>query len=1263
MVKKPVLLIMALALLYSSLYAVPLNGNLVPVDLPDGSSVSVKMYGSEYYVRMESPEGYTLVNGKDGWLYYAILSADSTELLPDTIRYIERKSSFSQAQDIIPSGKQKQLKLNEKGLNKKIKEGKEKLTVKKKINVQFASSSGVSLSSGDGSISEPKKSSRTCIGQVRGLTMLVDFPAVPATIEFDQINNLLNQRGYTGYGNNGSVRDYFYDVSGGKLDYTNEVTAYYRTKYEKKYYADNGGDLLVLEALQNLIDNGYDFSNLTLDEDGNIRALNLMYAGEPIYNTGLHPHASFFEHIKVTGEIYAQSYELSDISSKPHIGTFVHENGHSLLFWGDLYGDRGVGMYCLMGSGSKCDDGRNPMVPNPYNCYRAGWLTIIDITNAASGTRYYHDANSLTAYRYSNSSKPSEYFLIESRIKAGRNSEIVDSGLIIWHIEEIYFGYDVDPYYALVTVEQADGLNHLEQAINWGMDGDLFHDGYKNEFNDLTVPSANWWNGSNSALSINAISAISPRMSFSVNTGVSFNLSISPNPVKDLATVEFIIKDGSLSGKAASLDLYRDDVFIGKYGIVLTSGIFSKQVKIESYPEGIYQLRLNVNNIIVDKVNFKLIPPTPIIELSTGKKRFKNVLIGNTYHGDGFIKNIGDKDLIIHSVSVDNPAFAIQIDQPVTIAPYDYAILDWYFMPDYSGTEQKGIITILSNAVNTPIAKIELSGNGIFNYNLAVTPNPLNTSAKITFNIQNPALNNTVAEFSLSRVLEDNSIVPVEQFTSNITTGLNSISRPSWDTLSGGNYRVVMRLGTVSAAECVFVKNQIYNYNLSVSPTIFSSGAKLSFSMQNPAYVSKQAQFSLYQIFRSGAPNVLVNQFTSIISAGTNTIVKTDWDYLPQGYYTVEMAVDGIILDRYSIEKLPNPNVFQLSVSPSTAIEKATVTYNVADANLIGKAAVIACKQNETVQFTRTQSMVSGLNTLNITFNDYTPLASGQYKMLFSVNSFVVDSTVFTKEDKKTTVSVSATSVSFGQVITSSSKTASITLTNTGNSKALISGLNLRKSEFTQNGVTPITLVPGASKVITLTFTPVSNGVVLDTLIIINAPDVNIQTIKVPLSGQGITQTTTTFQVTMTRDGSVVDNAIGPQLTIKNIGSQSIDVSDLIVEFYTYDPLVTISNLRADIYYCTLNGATATFSRLPAGVGSTNQKADVVTKFTFPSGRLDTKQVLPLNFGIHTADWRYNFTEADDWSYVVGTGNIAPNIVIRSISTGIILYGSEPVIK
>ena len=91
----------------------------------------------------------------------------------------------------------------------------------------------------------------------------MDFSDSPATILPSDVADYCNQVGYTGFGNNGSVRDYFYDVSQGHLTYTNFVPQqYYRALHPKTYYEDAGiaygtrARELILEALDNLDDVG-----------------------------------------------------------------------------------------------------------------------------------------------------------------------------------------------------------------------------------------------------------------------------------------------------------------------------------------------------------------------------------------------------------------------------------------------------------------------------------------------------------------------------------------------------------------------------------------------------------------------------------------------------------------------------------------------------------------------------------------------------------------------------------------------------------------------------------------------------------------------------------------------------------------------------------------------------------------------------------------------------------------------------------------------
>ena len=126
----------------------------------------------------------------------------------------------------------------------------------------------------------------TAVGDVTGLCILVQFPDVPGTITRQQVDNFCNQVGYSGFGNNGSVRDYFLEISEGKLRYRNVVTAYYTAQQNRAYYTNpaipfgSRARELITEALTNLRNNGFDFSQLSADSGGFVYALNVFYAGD-----------------------------------------------------------------------------------------------------------------------------------------------------------------------------------------------------------------------------------------------------------------------------------------------------------------------------------------------------------------------------------------------------------------------------------------------------------------------------------------------------------------------------------------------------------------------------------------------------------------------------------------------------------------------------------------------------------------------------------------------------------------------------------------------------------------------------------------------------------------------------------------------------------------------------------------------------------------------------------------------------------------------
>ena len=73
---------------------------------------------------------------------------------------------------------------------------------------------------------------------MRGLCLLIRFPDVAETITRQQVDDFCNQPGYTGFGNNGSVRDYFVAASENRLRYTNVVTAYHTAAHNRSHYTD-----------------------------------------------------------------------------------------------------------------------------------------------------------------------------------------------------------------------------------------------------------------------------------------------------------------------------------------------------------------------------------------------------------------------------------------------------------------------------------------------------------------------------------------------------------------------------------------------------------------------------------------------------------------------------------------------------------------------------------------------------------------------------------------------------------------------------------------------------------------------------------------------------------------------------------------------------------------------------------------------------------------------------------------------------------------
>ena len=482
---------------------------------PDGSTIQVRGWGDQYYAVFETLDGYTVVKDPDtGFYKYAQLSDDKNELLPtDTkVGQVDPQSLGLQPHIRIRRESAKQ-----KALIAPMQQGEpsrwQVRREQKKTQLRE-----IMPTTGPEALPLPT----VTVGNYVGLCILIRFPDVSDTIAQPEVSNFCNLTGYSGFGNNGSVRDYFYDNSQGKLNYTNVVTQYYTAAHNRSYYTDPGISFgtrareLIVEALNHLKSEDFNFSQLSSDNNGFVYALNVFYVGPRVNNwsEGLWPHSWSLASAYDAGagkKFY--DYQITNIGSELTLRTFCHENGHMICNFPDLYDyggqSAGVGHYCLMCYGG---NDKNPVQVSAYLKNEAGWATkVVSITPGITANL---SAANNDFYIYAKNA--TEYFIVENREKTGRDTFLPDAGLAIWHVDEQGSNNNeqmTPTQHYECSLEQADNRFDLEENSNGGDSEDLF--GSPNtQFSDSSSPNSKWWDASNSGLNITQISAAGATMTF-----------------------------------------------------------------------------------------------------------------------------------------------------------------------------------------------------------------------------------------------------------------------------------------------------------------------------------------------------------------------------------------------------------------------------------------------------------------------------------------------------------------------------------------------------------------------------------------------------------------------------------------------------------------------------------------------------------------------------------------------------------------------------
>jgi M6 family metalloprotease-like protein len=480
---------------------------------PDGTKIAVVGTGNQHKATFRTPEGLPVLRDPaSGYFHFADLTDRANPRLLDLRVGAVPPLGLSPPPPPLPGDVEPFVALGLPEARTRWRQRREE----QRVNSLAEFANGVPT---------PAPPQRQTVGTFVGLCLLVAFPDEPPSLPPSEVEDFCNRPGYAGFGNNGSVRDYFFETSGGKLTYTNVVAPWYVARHPKGYYTDESiadgvrARELVAEALSALRAQGFDFSKLTVDNQRSVYAINVFYAG---FNTngwpkGLWPQSSSLgSPMQLMPGKFAYDYQITDLPGELSLGTFCHENGHMICDFPDLYDydqdSYGVGTFCLMCFGCNPNP-KNPTHVGAYLKQAAGWASRVKPIVPGGGPMSLAAGQNEFAILRRNRT---QYFIVENRVRQGRDSALPDEGLAIWKVDEAGNNrhQQMTPqFHYECSLMQADGNHDLELKVNQGDGSDLFKPGAI--FSPASTPNSSWWDGSSSSLTIKDIGAPGATITFS----------------------------------------------------------------------------------------------------------------------------------------------------------------------------------------------------------------------------------------------------------------------------------------------------------------------------------------------------------------------------------------------------------------------------------------------------------------------------------------------------------------------------------------------------------------------------------------------------------------------------------------------------------------------------------------------------------------------------------------------------------------------------
>lgn len=353
-----------------------------------------------------------------------------------------------------------------------------------------------------------------------------DQKAIVILVEYDDyrfvypdphsyFNSMLNEKDFCDptYGGTGSARDWFIENSAGKFVPQFDLYGPVKLAHSRSYYGANdfyGNDQapeeMVIEACRAL-DDEIDFREYDRNGDGVVDNVFVFYAGGgEATGAGANtvwPHSyslsSAGKSLTLDGvkiDTYGCTNEVVD-NHPDGVGTFCHEFSH-VIGLPDLYATSYTssftpGTWSALDYGPYNNIGRTPPLYSSFERNALGWMTPRQVRGATTVSLPPISEN--TALMVATGDE-NEFFLFENRRREGWDAYIPGEGMLVWHIDyepSVWERNTVNntSSHQYVDIEEADN-----RRTESSRDGDCFP-GTSNvtSFTDDTTPSMRSWSG------------------------------------------------------------------------------------------------------------------------------------------------------------------------------------------------------------------------------------------------------------------------------------------------------------------------------------------------------------------------------------------------------------------------------------------------------------------------------------------------------------------------------------------------------------------------------------------------------------------------------------------------------------------------------------------------------------------------------------------------------------------------------------------------